>query len=191
MTTLAAAALDAGLPSDNCHGLRVFDGLVPSPLIARAGLVCVPIGQPVKARRPEFCIPRAAALRHFDQAKGFALVDGRPDSMTVDTKFLEVDVRDRQPAVVGAAMICKLYFNAGQNPVARKTEHSIRRAAKEINRSRGELTRELFVFLATAYVQSPLTQAAFHMAARIATPSAATSRSMASEGIPFRRRFSA
>jgi hypothetical protein len=66
------------------------------------------VRESIKARATKLCISRPPTFSDFNETKRHDLAYRWSNRVTVYSKIDEVGIRDRQTAIVGAAMISKL-----------------------------------------------------------------------------------
>ena len=73
-----------------------------------------------------FGIAAASALRHPDKAKRLGFTDRRSDAVAIDAVFDKMLERDRQSAVIIAAVVAQLNLDTGDHHMRGLRERSIR-----------------------------------------------------------------
>jgi hypothetical protein len=119
-----------------CHHSRLFQGLDLSPIVCRRALAAVPVmreSQSIVARLAALGVTAAPALRHLNESQSDRFPDSRGNRVAMDPVFDEILVGHRKLAIVVAAVVRQLDFDAGNDPMCRLAELSVRRAFKHFD----------------------------------------------------------
>ena len=122
-------------------GFRFLHRLYASPFVGRLSTADRSVGEPILARRSELAVAGLAVLR-VEESERLALADAWADGVPVDAVLDEVLVRDRELAVVLAAVLGKFDLDSGEDAVTAERQHAIRGALQHRDQPAGKLAAE-------------------------------------------------
>jgi hypothetical protein len=140
-------AVISAAPRSLRDGLGHFDSLdrqifVRSVVVSAGGVPCGAIREPIPTRRAHSGCTAVALARHFDEPQRSKSAQRWRDNVGMQTETLEVCVRDRQFAIISAAVVRIFDLNPIKRPPLGERQNAHGGAFEHLDRTRRELARD-------------------------------------------------